>query len=108
MPTNAYDDKMKVFSGKLRDGIVDWKVNGKVSNSSMPNANDLEEGDSLQFGEGFIDGGTEYFRIGTKEYQDAYLMTTSKLGWINCDRFYDTKNPTNLLVKVDSVEKTLF
>jgi hypothetical protein len=33
-------------------------------------------------------------------------MSMTKLGWINCDRFYETKNPTHFLVKADSVEKT--
>ncbi len=48
-----------------------------------------------------------YFVVGVERaYQEGYLMSMSKLGWINCDRFYDTKSPTNLLVKADSVENT--
>jgi hypothetical protein len=32
---------------------------------------------------------------------DQIILTSSKLGWINCDRFYKVANKTNLIVNVD-------
>lgn len=99
MPAIESDNKMKSFSGKLKDGIVDWSLNGslKLANSEP------EENAPL----GDYDGPVESFRVeGRGEYEETYLMSMTKLGWINCDRFYDTKNPVKLLVKADSVEKT--
>lgn len=31
---------------------------------------------------------------------DAYIMSVSNLGWINCDRFYDIEQPVDLMVNV--------
>jgi hypothetical protein len=111
MPTDAYDKKMKAFSGKLKGGIVDWRVNGSVANAGLGSKKEaVTDSVSSEF---FMEGGTEYFGARREDfftpgedYQEGYLMTMSKLGWINCDRFYDTKNPTHLLVKADSVAKT--
>ncbi len=33
---------------------------------------------------------------------DAYLLSTDELGWINCDRFYDVEEKTDLIVMVDT------
>lgn len=33
---------------------------------------------------------------------NAYLMSTSELGWINCDRFYDVEEKTDIIVMVDT------
>jgi len=34
---------------------------------------------------------------------DAYLLTSSQLGWINCDKFYDVQEKTDVIVMVDTV-----
>ncbi len=99
MPATESDTKMKSFSGKLKDGIVDWSLNGSLTLDNSESAEKLPLGD--------YDGPVESFRVeGRDEYEETYLMTMTKLGWINCDRFYETKNPVKLLVKADSVEKT--
>lgn len=33
---------------------------------------------------------------------DAYLLKSSELGWINCDRFYDSEEVTDMIVQVDT------
>lgn len=100
MPAFPGDKTMKAFSGKLKDGIVDWKVDGKLTVDNFQDTKGDPEaessGDRFYEGEGSSEG----------EYQETYIMSMSKLGWINCDRFYETKNPTHFLVKADSVEKT--
>ena len=99
MPATESDTKMKSFSGKLKNGIVDWSLNGSLTLDNSESAEKLPLGD--------YDGPVESFRVeGRGEYEETYLMSMTKLGWINCDRFYETKNPVKLLVKADSVEKT--
>ncbi len=34
--------------------------------------------------------------------QGAHVLSSSKLDWINCDRFYEVENKTNMLVVVDT------
>lgn len=36
------------------------------------------------------------------EELDAYLLKSSELGWINCDRFYDAPQVTDMIVQVDT------
>ena len=33
---------------------------------------------------------------------NAYLMSSTELGWINCDRFYDVEEKTDIIVMVDT------
>ncbi|MBC7695857.1 MAG: hypothetical protein H7141_10485 [Burkholderiales bacterium] len=99
MPTSYPDKTMKAFSGKLKNGIIDWKVNGSIAIENVESFPDSGLSDSP---ERFI----EYEGESGREYPEAYIMRLSTLGWINCDRFYDTKKSTNLIVKADSIEKT--
>jgi hypothetical protein len=105
LPSDDYDQKMKAFSGSLKEGIIDWRMNGSVSkgNAALPEESRLIDSESS--GERFIEGDSEFFTPGA-DYPEGYLMTMSKLGWINCDRFYDSKVFTHLVVKADSVGKT--
>jgi hypothetical protein len=96
MPAFPGDKTMKAFSGILKNGIVDWKVDGTLTLENIQDEN--KEGS-------YPDGAGERFR-GEGDYQETYIMSMTKLGWINCDRFYETKNPTKFLVKADSVDKT--
>ncbi len=105
MPAFPGDETMKAFSGKLKDGIVDWKVDGKLKISNFKDgAPDGGVSDGSSEGEGSYN--PESISSSEGEYQETYIMSMTKLGWINCDRFYETKNPTHFLVKADSVEKT--
>lgn len=99
MPSTYPDKTMKAFSGNLNNGIVDWKVNGSIAIEAIESVPDSGVADSPErFG--------DYELEGRGEYQEGYIMKLSKLGWINCDRFYNTEKPTNLIVKADSIEKT--
>lgn len=73
MPTNAYDKKMKAFSGKLKGGIVDWSVNGSVSNASIESSPDSPLTDGEGSGE-YFRGAEGVFTPGA-DYQEGYLMT---------------------------------
>lgn len=96
MPAFPGDKTMKAFSGKLKDGIVDWRVDGKLKVDNFNQGS--TEGEGASNPENIGEGGGEY--------QETYIMSMTRLGWINCDRFYETRNPTHFLVKADSVEKT--
>lgn len=94
MPAFPADANMKAFSGKLSNGIVDWKVDGKLKTDNFrAGSPDPETGAE---GEGRSEG----------EYQESYIMSMTSLGWINCDRFYDTPDPVKFLVKADSISNT--
>lgn len=99
MPASYPDKTMKAFSGNLNNGIIDWKVNGSIAIEAIESAPDSGVADSPERFEDY-----EGERGG--EYQEGYIMKLSSLGWINCDRFYNTEKPTNLIVKADSIEKT--
>lgn len=99
MPAFPGDRSMKAFSGKLKDGIIDWKVDGKLALDNFQNGDPGPDGGS--------GGSGESERSAEGDYQETYVMSLTKLGWINCDRFYDTKEPVKFLVKADSVDKTV-
>lgn len=88
MPANTLDKKMKVFSGKQKNNLLDWteQPNDIIStNTDIPG--EYEGEDSLEEG-------------------NCFLMKVSNLGWINCDKFYNVKEKTRLMVKADTNTKT--
>ena len=104
MPANNPSTAMKAFAGILRNGIIDWSKEGNTKIADGPeNADSSGSADSTSSGEGgpVLDGVYEQER-----YFNMYTMSLNKLGWINCDRFYDIEKQTNLLVRTDSVGKT--
>lgn len=100
MPAFPGDRTMKAFSGNLKDGIVDWKVDGKLRIDNFQDKNPDPEGEGFSERSYEREGGVE------GEYQETYIMSMTRLGWINCDRFYEIKEPVRFVVKADSVEKT--
>lgn len=93
IPSVEPDNKMQLFTGNLKNGIIDWKVNGKMEISNSGSESDLESANYEEEG-------------GIGNSSTGYLMKLSKLGWINCDRFYDIQKKTKLIVKVPSVKNT--
>ena len=125
MTQESFPDMFTYYGGK-RDGLVDWTVNrnepamATVANTTIPNLQKKTEQNFIQKeqiynnknglnrnniainedGEGFYD--QEY--IESEQAVDFYEMSAGKLGWINCDRFYEVKNTATLAVKIDSDE----
>ncbi|MDG1475583.1 MAG: hypothetical protein P8Q14_00415, partial [Vicingaceae bacterium] len=98
---NEFDD-MFTYYGDNQAGNVNWNVNKKESapfNTTSP----IEEVNMNydEYGE-VLDG--EYYE--SEEAVSFYELSAGKLGWINCDRFYEIKNPATLAIKVNS-EKPL-
>lgn len=111
MPTKDPKKEMKAFSGNIRNGIIDWSKQGNISisenNDLLPS---LElENDSLPSLEPEPNGGNRILDgVYSKEdaYFNNYLISLNKMGWINCDRFYEIEKQTNLIVKLDSAKQT--
>lgn len=88
MPARTLDKKMKVFSGKQKNNLLDWTEQpNDIISTSTDIPGEYEGEDSLEEG-------------------NYFLMKVSKLGWINCDKFYDVKDKTKLIVKADTNVKT--
>lgn len=92
---------MKPFKGKSKDGLIDWdlELNGNV--------NKVKEGTPLFLGKEDVDGSSdwenqEWSEEGYYSETDGYLMKVGKMGFINCDRFYDFPLKTDLIVSIDT------
>jgi len=92
---------MKPFEGKSRDGLIDWDI------ESNGNVKKIKEGAQLFVEEQDVEDssdweGEEMFGEGYYAEADGYLMKVGKMGFINCDRFYDFAVKTDLIVSVDT------
>ncbi len=100
-----YKGDMKVFTGNMQNGIVNWEVEGITKPDVLPESNDS----SVYMNEGWYgdsDKGVFNPEVQAIEKAQSYFMEVSKLGWINCDRFYESKNKTTLYVLADTVKGT--
>ena len=108
---------MFTYYGASRDGAVYWEVNksepvylSETSPSSISERTVMSED---EFGDPTIattvwDSPLEY-EEDAAWYEDEgdetfYQLSAGKLGWINCDRFYDAKSTSALAVVVDTKE----
>jgi len=92
---------MKPFEGKSRDGLIDWDI------ESNGNVKKIKEGAQLFGEEQDVEDssdweGEEWSEEGYYAEADGYLMKVGKMGFINCDRFYDFPLKTDLIVSVDT------
>tara|TARA_B100000809_G_scaffold265183_1_gene323226 strand:- start:45 stop:1376 length:1332 start_codon:yes stop_codon:yes gene_type:complete len=113
--------------GNKNDGIINWNVDKNepvIVNGNNDLANyklddnveiQIDEDSAITFSSENYDAWKgeqydEYSEILDAEYIENknsfnfYEMTAGKLGWINCDRFYDTKKTSPLIVRVNSAE----
>ncbi len=126
MPFEKSYDDMFTYYGSKKDGIIDWIVNKNepamvVGGNNLANYQldetveiKIEEKDSeITFssenynewkgeeGEAILDGSWSE----NEEAVNFYELSAGKLGWINCDRFYETKNTSPLIVRVNSADE---
>lgn len=92
---------MKPFEGKSRDGLIDWDIESKGDVKKIKagaqlfgEEQDVEDSSDWE--------GEEMFGEGYYAEADGYLMKVGKMGFINCDRFYDFVVKTDLIVSVDT------
>tara|TARA_B100000809_G_scaffold144817_1_gene142418 strand:- start:45 stop:1316 length:1272 start_codon:yes stop_codon:yes gene_type:complete len=99
---------MFTYYGNKKDGNINWNVD-KDEPVMVNGVNDFVNNDTKveeteQFDEyGDIIDGVSYAE--SEEVVNFYEMTAGKLGWINCDRFYDAKNTSPLMVRVNSADE---
>lgn len=122
MPSANPDDKMQLFVGNFKNGIIDWKVKGnpEITGTTFEVEQPVAENEDVVEGKANNLEDVNYnpeldFVNNTVMYPDefnydsasaGYLMHVSSLGWINCDRFYDIQKKTKLIVKVQSIKNT--
>ncbi|MBL4706359.1 MAG: hypothetical protein JKY54_17660 [Flavobacteriales bacterium] len=109
---------MRTFNGSYTENVVDWDTTG--NDFSVWNQVDYEEGgwssqnrqlssgEELEFnnaqGEGELmmdmNPSSEYNNPGPRYFDGAgWFLSSSKLGWINCDRFMNNPNNSELIVR---------
>lgn len=93
---------MQVFYGHPKGKEINWNTNEPGGTSRWTRYSRNSVSDTL-LSEGIE---TKYFKRDGKSAKqitalDKTILTSARLGWINCDRFYDEKNKTELLVTMD-------
>ncbi len=119
MKSNQSFPDMFTYYGGKKDGLIDWEVNRNESapfNSSLTRVVETEDNNDnvnipIQQNINNEDAQYAFNEEGNAFYQayqesesavDFYELSAGKLGWINCDRFYEAKNISTLAIRVDS------
>jgi len=97
-PTFDIAKGMELFNGKIEGGTTNWLPKQKKEINSAGFFMQEEAYESV-LKETVIDA--------TYEMVNYYFLESTKLGWINCDRFYKLKNVTDIYVKADTVGRPL-
>ncbi len=110
MPFKKSHTDMFTYYGNKKNGTINWNLSKNepvmvyLENSSSDNEVEIEE--SVQTDEyGEVMDGEYYQESEVEKAVNFYEMTAGKLGWINCDRFYDVKNTSPLIVRVNSADE---
>ena len=109
LPQEEKKQGMLTFNGRKNQDISDWVVQsfGKVYNSPEETDKLFPQVPVLDDEGGWIDGNSETYYEGG-ELADGYLMKSANLGWINCDKFYEIEEKTELAVKSESEENICY
>ena len=104
IPFKKSHPDMFTYYGNKKDGIINWTVdkNSAVLVNETNNFADNEIDNEVEMIES--DNDDEYEETETEKALDFYDMTAGKLGWINCDRFYQVKEKSLLTVRLKSTE----
>jgi hypothetical protein len=114
---NSFPD-MFTYYGGTKDGLIDWEVNrnepatfinaldqnseGNRFVNPQQKLNVIESEQILLNEDGEWDNYMDQAYVESVQAVDFYEMSAGKLGWINCDRFYESKNTSTIAIKVDS------
>jgi hypothetical protein len=116
MPNNKPKSGMQLFYGEFKPSGINWKATGQApeneasiekENRIMANRTASEtdlEARSWDVYQSLNDNEDEMY-VSTLRYM-GYMFTANKLGWINCDHFYDIPNKTNVIVSLPYDKKT--
>lgn len=114
MPSTQSFPDMFTYYGGNKDGLVDWTVdrnepaafNSAAASLEVPQEQiknielqqQINTDNEWASEEGIYN--REYYE--SEQAVDFYEVSAGKLGWINCDRFYEAKNTSTLAVRIDS------
>ena len=126
MPYKQSHPDMFTYYGNKKDGIINWDVDKNepvmVNGGNDLSNSELEEDPEVPMEESEITFSSENYDawkgevydeygdvidgvyIESRNSIDFYEMTAGKLGWINCDRFYEAKETTPLVVRVNNAD----
>ncbi len=98
MPYSNKHDDMFTYYGENYSANINWRIdkNEPAIYNDEPLVMEEISFNYDEYGD-VIDG--EYYE--TEEPVNFYELSAGKLGWINCDRFYEIKNPATLAVKIN-------
>jgi len=103
---------MGIFKGEQHDGQVNWIQQAQTANAiANVETRSISKGFDIKFrgkNMGFNDREDPgYDSQASKKVVtiDKMILTTGNLGWINCDRFYNSPNKTNLTIEIDTAYK---
>lgn len=99
IPAEILKDNMFTYYGNTKDGIIDWEIDKREPVLTNGNATTQTVYIEDEWGDPIVSEEDFYESEGDNT---LYELSAGKLGWINCDRFYDAKNTAPLVVKVDS------
>jgi hypothetical protein len=86
-PYKQYKEGMQTFNGFAEDGNLDWVASGEESEAPVSEEDLYFDPETEQY---YSNIGDVFFQVNKNEAGlDNYLLSSSSLGWINCDRFYD-------------------
>jgi len=107
-------DNMEVFYGyPKKDKSIDWNTNSELAEEDDVIETSGTAIYTITYWNGNVVSDTLKDGITTRRFKrddadtkkvaliDNTILKSSKLGWINCDRFYDVKDKTNLAVAID-------
>jgi hypothetical protein len=95
MPTQQGNKATQLFAGKKEDLIINW-LERDPEEFAINKAGTVLEPEPLPATNG-EEGGGERENITLEN--SSFVFKTKKLDWINCDRYYELKEPANLIVE---------
>lgn len=126
LPLKGQQEKagMQLFMGNDNGEYVNWNVADNQFGNGLELNNEISagilDGVEINYDDESVNVNELNFRnnrnaeegefeetVDTKAYRqnkaaDGYLLETTSLGWINCDRFYDVEQKSDLIIALDT------
>ncbi len=100
MPALDGDKDTRYFRGRREDLMIDWQEKEEDSFELMKEGQMVEGTEPQQSEDDESEGEGEG---GIYLENSSFVFKTRKLDWINCDRYYEIKEPVDLIVEGDQL-----
>ncbi len=101
MPAANGDKNTRFFSGKMEDLIIDWKERDLEDFKLMKPGSELDQEEIPASGEEEEEMESEAVIL----ENSSFVFKTRRMEWINCDRYYEIKEPADLIVESDQLDE---